>query len=82
MIFSMARPHIAANQLVLRMTGLMALIDTEDLLFVKCIARKSASMALNTPIKTEKPHFTLSQIKRHSSANSGLGINMAETGIG
>ena len=64
------------------MTGLMALIDTEDLLFVKCIARRSGSMALNTPIKTEKPLFTLSQIKGHSLANSGLGINIAETGIG
>ena len=42
------------------MAGLMALIDTEDWLLVKCIARKLDSLAFNTSIETERPFFTLS----------------------
>ena len=42
------------------MTGLMALIDIEDLLLVKDIARKSGSLVFNKSIETEEPLFTLS----------------------
>ena len=49
----MTRPQTGLNDWVLRITGLVALVDTNDNCSTKCIAQKPETQVLETSMETE-----------------------------